>query len=300
MAEASVPESTPPLISVAELKVQLGKQVDDKKIDGQSDRKVIIFDCRFQLGKPHWGRESFVASHIPGAQFLDLDEDLSAAVIPGKTGRHPLPKPQVLAETLAQKGVNNSTRVIVYDDAPGFFAARAWWLLRWLGHEHVYVLNGGIAAWLAEGGETETGIEKERVTGDFKAKVDDSMTVSAQEVMASLNNGEFVMIDARAEARFRGEVEPIDPIAGHIPGAVCLPCNANVDDQGKFLDSRQLSSRLQSAGNDHNRVCYCGSGVTACHNILAAAVAGMPLPRLYAGSWSEWITQPDRPVATGD
>lgn len=300
MTETTVAHPGSPLMSVSELRNLIDTGAEGEQEKSPHGDQTIIFDCRFQLGQPDWGQQAFLDSHIPGARFLDLDKDLSSAVIPGETGRHPLPQPEALATTLATKGVNTTTRIIVYDDGPGFYAARAWWLLRWLGHESVYVLNGGMAAWVADGGETESGTEQEHQPGNFQPTLHAGMTVNATEVMASLAAHDLVLIDARAEARFRGEVEPIDPVAGHIPGAVCLPCNENVDEQGYFRDSEVLARRLGRVGSDSNRVCYCGSGVTACHNILAAAVAGLPLPRLYAGSWSEWITRPDRPIATTD
>lgn len=295
MTKADASLSKSPLISVSELKQMIGDGTD-----ACLDQQVLIFDCRFQLDKPEWGQAAFLESHLPGAQFLDLDKDLSSQVQPGVTGRHPLPQPQALASTLRDKGVNGSSIVVVYDDGPGFFAARAWWLLRWLGHDKVVVLDGGFKAWLAAGGAIAHGEADRLPPGNFQASVEQDMTVTVDEVMASLSTNDLTLIDARAQPRFRGEVEPIDPVAGHIPGAVCLPCNENVDAQGHFLKSAVLAERIGPVGQESDRVCYCGSGVTACHNILAAAVAGLPLPRLYAGSWSEWITEPDRPIATGD
>lgn len=295
MTNAEAIYTKSPLISVSDLK----RQLDDSS-DAGVDRRVLIFDCRFQLDKPEWGQTAFQESHIPGAQFLDLDKDLSSPVQPGVTGRHPLPQPQTLVSCLREKGVNESSVVVVYDDGPGYFAARAWWLLRWLGHVNVKVLDGGFKAWQAEGGEIASGSAERQAAGNFQARVESGMVVTVDEVMTSLNTSSLTLIDARAPARFRGEVEPIDPVAGHIPGAVCLPCNENVDQQGRFLTSAALAERIGALGQAADRVCYCGSGVTACHNILSAAVAGLPLPRLYAGSWSEWITESDRPIATGD
>lgn len=291
MNQASSQTLSTPLIAASEVR---------DRLEGAAEQPLLILDCRFRLDQPEWGEQAYFEGHIPGARFLDLDKDLSSTVIAGVTGRHPLPAPQELANKLAQLGLNANSPVVVYDEGPGFFAARAWWLLRWLGHDAVFVLNGGLSAWQAISGSLESGKSGECAVGNFQARVNHQMTIAVDDVMAALGSDQLTLIDARAEPRFRGEVEPIDPVAGHIPGAVCLPCNGNVDNNGQFLDSRLLASRLGSVGHDDNRVCYCGSGVTACHNILAAAVAGLPLPRLYAGSWSEWITQPDRPVATSD
>lgn len=290
MNQAATSDSPTPLMTASELR---------RRLDDSGETPVLVLDCRFRLDQPAWGEQVYLEGHIPGAAFLDLDKDLSSPVIAGVTGRHPLPDPDVLTGKLVGLGLNADTTVVVYDDGPGFFAARAWWLLRWLGHEAVVVLNGGLEAWQAISGELETGFSAPAKAGDFKGQINPEMTVSVDEVVASLNLGRLALIDARAEPRFRGEVEPIDPVAGHIPGAVCLPCDENLGENGKFLDGAQLARRFSAVGDDNNRVCYCGSGVTACHNILAAAVAGLPLPRLYPGSWSEWITQPDRPVATG-
>jgi thiosulfate/3-mercaptopyruvate sulfurtransferase len=186
----------------------------------------------------------------------------------------------------------------VYDDGPGFFAARVWWLLYWLGHPQVRVLDGGLSAWEKAGLPLSAAQSVKTWPGDFVASVHPDMVVTADKIEQALPSPEFCLIDARAPARFRGEVEPIDPVAGHIPGAVCLPCSDNIGGDGLFLSPELLARRFPK---EHRpMVCYCGSGVTACHNILAAVVAGLPMPRLYAGSWSEWITDPARPVATDD
>lgn len=264
---------------------------------------VMFIDARFKLDDPAWGGQAFADAHIPGAVFLDLDADLSSPVVPGVTGRHPLPDVDVFEARMREIGLKKSDLVIVYDEGTGFHAARVWWLLTWLGHDRVSVLDGGLAAWRAAA-LPETAQQTVRTwPGDFTAQPDATLLIDADEIMSYIRhptgNSELCLLDARAPERFRGEAEPIDPVAGHIPGAVCMPCGGNLDSNGQFKPADELRARFPEASPPQGLACYCGSGVTACHNILAAVVAGLPMPRLYAGSWSEWITDPQRPVATG-
>ena len=264
---------------------------------------LMILDCRFALDDPAYGQRSYDEGHIAGAQFADLERELSGPISKGVTGRHPLPQPTVLLERLRQWGLNNASEVVLYDDGPGAFAARAWWLLAWLGkRQGVYLLDGGLKAW-REAGLQLTRIQLSATPGDFQGQADASLLVSAKQLQQRLNSPDLTLLDARALPRFRGEVEPLDPVAGHIPGAQCAAFTDNLDSNGRFLPAEQLRQRF-AAQLKHRPaselVAYCGSGVTACHNLFALCLAGFPLAPLYAGSWSEWITDPTRPVATGD
>jgi len=257
---------------------------------------LLLIDTRFKLEDPSYGKTAYTQSHLPLAVYLDLDDDLSSAIIPGETGRHPLPDPDVLEARLRRLGLHARDHVVIYDDGPGFFAARLWWLLTWLGHKKVSVLDGGLAAWTRAGLPMTDQINFRLWPGTFVAHLQPGMLATAAEVQSGKN---LQLLDARAPERFRGEVEPIDPVAGHIPGALCLPCAANLGADGLWLSPEQLRARFPELSEGQGRISYCGSGVTACHNILAAVVAGLPMPRLYAGSWSEWITDPSRPIAKG-
>lgn len=259
-----------------------------------------VVDCRASLQNPTAGREAYAKSHVPRATFADLLEDLSGAVVPGKTGRHPLPEIETFVSKLRRWGIGGPHQVVVYDDAGGAFAARLWWMLRWLGHDAVAVLDGGLPAWVAEGWSVTDEVES-LPPGDFAAKPRPELLVSARELRAPESTSRK-LFDARAVERFRGDVEPIDPVGGHIPGAVNLPFSGNLRD-GRFLPAAELRARLAAALDGSPAelaIVYCGSGVTACHDALAFARAGLPLPRLYAGSWSEWITDPARPIERGD
>ncbi|MCU1716259.1 sulfurtransferase [Pseudomonas sp. 5P_3.1_Bac2] len=264
---------------------------------------LIILDCRFALEDPHYGQRSYAEGHIPGAQFADLDRDLSGPIEKGVTGRHPLPNPEQLLKRLQAWGINQHSNVVLYDDGATAFAARAWWLLTWLGkRDGVYLLDGGIKAWRDAGGAL-TQDEPTVQPGNFVGTPDNSLLISASELQARLHDAQLTLLDARGLARFKGEVEPIDPVAGHIPGAKCTLFSDNLDSNGHFLDAERLRKRF--AGQISQRpadqvVAYCGSGVTACHNLFALSLAGYPLAKLYAGSWSEWINDPSRPVATGE
>jgi thiosulfate/3-mercaptopyruvate sulfurtransferase len=251
-------------------------------------------DCRAALTDLQHGWSAYRQAHIPGSVFADLATDLSGPIEPGRTGRHPLPARDALAATFCRLGITAQTQVVAYDAGNGAFAARLWWLLRWLGHAQVAVLDGGLAAWVAAGYPVESG-QVTRTVRQFATRSPLTRTATTHDIQACAEP--MLLLDARAQARFRGEVEPIDPVAGHIPGAVCLPFEGNLDSTGRFLDRAALRSRFEGQVRDgHLTVCYCGSGVTACHNILAMRHAGLGEAALYAGSFSEWITDPTRPV----
>jgi thiosulfate/3-mercaptopyruvate sulfurtransferase len=255
-----------------------------------------LVDCRASLQDPEAGRRAYLQRHLPRAAFADLLEDLSGPIVPGVTGRHPLPAIEVFVEKLRAWGIGASNQVVAYDDAGGAFAARLWWMLRWLGHDAVAVLDGGVPAWVADGGAMTPELVVP-ARGDFSPAPRHELLVTTQQLAAPQSIAQK-LFDARAPERFRGEVEPIDPVAGHLPGAVNLPFMENLRD-GRFMSPAQLRERLARAldgAPPEDAVVYCGSGVTACHDVLAFARAGLPLPRLYAGSWSEWITDPARPT----
>jgi thiosulfate/3-mercaptopyruvate sulfurtransferase len=258
--------------------------------------RLCVVDCRASLQSAAAGREAYAKGHIPGARFADLLEDLSGPIAAGKTGRHPLPDVDRFVAKLRRWGIGPGTQVVAYDDAGGAFAARLWWMLRWLGHDEVAVLDGGLPAWRAEGRPVT--IDLPTVAhGNFTPHPRPELLASAAELMAPQSIG-HTLFDARAPERFRGDAEPIDPVAGHIPGAINLPFADNLRD-GRFRSAAELRARLTEAldgAAPEQAVIYCGSGVTACHDVLAFAQAGLALPRLYAGSWSEWITDPARPT----
>lgn len=268
---------------------------------GQTE--LVLLDCRFALDDPAYGRRSYLEGHIPGACFADLEEDLSGPIVKGVTGRHPLPDPARLNQRLRDWGLRAGSQVVLYDDGPGAFAAHAWWLLLWLGkRDGLYLLDGGLKAW------REAGLALDRrqptpTPGDFAGQADASLLVDAEQLTRRLGSADLCLLDARALPRFRGDVEPLDPVAGHIPGAQCAAFTDNLDADGYFLPAEQLRARfdaLRGARPAQGLVAYCGSGVTACHNLFALSLAGYPLAPLYAGSWSDWITDQRRPIATGD
>jgi thiosulfate/3-mercaptopyruvate sulfurtransferase len=265
------------------------------------DVGLRIVDCRFELKQPEAGRVSYLQEHIPGAVYADLDNDLAAPVGAG-TGRHPLPDPAVLAKTFGRLGISASTQVVVYDDLTGGVAARAWWLLRWLGHERVALLEGGISRWRALGYPLEDG-DISVVPQIFAAAPRPDLVLETDDILADgLPCKNLQLVDARAATRFSGEAEPIDPVAGHIPGAINLPFPVSINDDGTWKSQdqlRQLWSGVLGSGQNAPWSVMCGSGVTACHLAISGLLAGLPEPRLYVGSWSEWIRDPDRIVATG-
>ncbi len=263
------------------------------------DPRWIVVDCRFNLADTEAGRQAYQHRHIPGARYAHLDEDLSSPITPA-TGRHPLPDPARLAHKLGEWGIDQNTQIVAYDDMGGMLAAaRLWWLLRWMGHGACAVLDGGFAAW-QRAGFPVTAEWPTVQTATFNAQPDDRLWLTAEQVQAL--TPEQVVLDARGAARFRGEQEPIDPVAGHIPGAINLPTESHLTADGHFLPPVELRARFDAvlAGRSPTQVIHsCGSGVTACHNLLAMESAGLPGSRLYPGSWSEWIRDPERPIAKG-
>ena len=275
------------LISVAQLTALLGQP------------SVMVCDCRFALADPAAGRKAYAKAHVPGAQFIDMNRDLSMPHVPGKTGRHPLPPKIDWIARVQGWGLHPDIQVVMYDDTGGASAARMWWMLQWIGHKQAAVLNGGWQAWNAAGQPVTDAVPAPRVASEFDYA---PLRSPATLVTASQIDGRNqLLFDARDLPRFRGEVEPIDPVAGHIPGAVCSPFSANLDGNGMFRSPEELREKFPGANSfDRPTVAYCGSGITACHNILAMTIAGLPMPALYAGSWSEWITNPARSVAKGN
>jgi thiosulfate/3-mercaptopyruvate sulfurtransferase len=265
---------------------------------------AVLLDCRFDLSEPGAGRRAYAAGHIPRARYADLNLDLSSPVTPA-SGRHPLPRPDVLADFFAAAGIGDETQVIAYDDANGSFAARAWWLLRWLGHAPVAVLDGGFQGWVAAGGAVEVGEPPPAPGGakpPFTVRLRPETVLTAVDVQRALEDPRRLLVDARAAERFAGTVEPLDRVAGHVPGAINHPFTANLREDGRFLPAgeQRLSWLARLRGTEpSDAILMCGSGVTACHNILAMTSAGLPGGKLYAGSWSEWIRDPERPVARG-
>lgn len=263
------------------------------------DPNWVIVDCRFELSNPAAGRTAFKQAHLPGALYAHLDEDLSG-VKTTATGRHPLPDPAALRATFSRWGIDEHTQVIAYDnDSGAMAAARLWWLLRWLGHQRVAVLDGGMRHWLASGFELSHS-EFTPATRTFNGQPQLGMVSNAQDVAEQLSKQHWRVLDARAPERYAGSVEPIDAVAGHVPGAMNLPFTGNLNAQGHWLDADSLRQRYQTAlggVTPSHTIMMCGSGVTAAHNLLAMETAGLHGARLYAGSWSEWITDPQRPVA---
>lgn len=268
-------------------------------LQGQSS--PLLLDCRFDLAAPASGEAAFVDGHLPGAQYLHLDRDLSGAKT-GHNGRHPLPDRDALSERLRLLGLHTGQQVVVYDAQGGMFAARAWWLLRWLGSHAVAVLDGGLPAWQARGLALQREVHTP-LAGNFQSTTALVQTVDRHTVLNNLqDNGPLILIDARATDRFRGENETLDAHGGHIPGARNRFFRDNLDQHGYFKSPALLRDELQTllAGSDAGHsVQQCGSGVTACHNVLALEIAGLTGARLYPGSWSEWSSDPQAPIVTG-
>lgn len=265
------------------------------------DPDWAIIDCRFALADPGKGRKAYFQGHIPGAVYAHLNEDLSNPVIPGKTGRHPLPSIEKVVEKFSSWGIDNHVQVAAYDDYPinGANAARLWWLLRWLGHKEIAVLDGGFEQWL-KAGLPQTGGEEHRNARTFIPVPNGAMWVDGGEVEKIRTDPAFRLFDSRSEDRFHGQNETIDPVAGHIPGAYSAPYLDNYDKAGFLLPPEQIRQRFTQLLNGvsmDKAVFYCGSGVTAAVNLFAVEYAGMSGARIYPGSWSEWITDPSRPIA---
>ncbi len=275
---------------------------------------LMVFDCTFDLMNPAAGEEQYRQAHIPGAVYAHLDHALCDEGAPGvdgrrhphadaaSGGRHPLPSREKFAMWLSRTGFANDMQAVVYDRSGASFSGRLWWMLKWVGHEAVAVLDGGLQAWVASGGETTDRVESSRFQSNFEVATPLVKLVSSEDVLRGLDAGGQTLIDARAAPRYRGEVEPIDPVAGHIPGALNRPFAHNIGPDGKFKPARQLREEFESvlAGRDPSTVVHhCGSGVSAVPNVLAMQVAGFAPTALYAGSWSEWIADPSRPVEKG-
>ncbi|RJG15362.1 sulfurtransferase [Massilia cavernae] len=262
----------------------------------------LIVDCRHDLANPDAGRDGYAIGHIRNAVFAELETELSGEKrgADGQFhGRHPLPDRTAFIDTLRRWGVNDETQVVAYDAHGGMFAARLWWMLRWVGHPAAAVLDGGLAGWQAGGYPMSTEAPA-RAAGALSDRPRLVHTVTAQDVLENIEGGERTVIDARAPDRFRGENETMDPVGGHIPGAKNRFFKDNLQPDGRFKDAAQLKADFAALVDDPAKVvAQCGSGVTACHNLLALEVAGMPGAALYPGSWSEWSSDPSRPVATG-
>ena len=267
----------------------------EKVAEHLDDPAWVIVDCRFSLADTEAGRRAYREAHVPGAVYAHLDEDLSGPPVTDR-GRHPLPTPEALRALFGRLGIDEGKQVVAYDNVGGIVAARLWWMLHYMGHDAAAVLDGGWPAWQDAEHPTTTGKE-ENEPASFEGEPRREWLVLAEEVAAGADGR---LIDARAPERFRGEEEPLDPVAGRIPGAANYPYGRNLDEDGRFLSPEQLRDQLEAvlgAAGAQEAVHYCGSGVSACLNLLAQAHAGLPPGRLYAGSWSDWITDPERPVA---
>lgn len=268
--------------------------------------EAAVIDCRFVMGQAQAGYEAYAAAHIPGARYLDLEKDLSAPVREdGRGGRHPLPPVEELADKLTKIGVTNQSIVVAYDEQGGSMASRLWWLLTYMGHDQVYVLDGGFAAWKAAGYPTVSASEEPPVAETFEEaapfvpQVKRELVVTAEDILNNrqrIEEGRVVLIDSREDARYRGIAEPIDKVAGHIPGARHWFWKANLDAEGRFRTVKEQMKRFEQLQGAEEVIVYCGSGVTACPNVLALQEIGFTNVKLYAGSWSDWISDPSRPV----
>jgi thiosulfate/3-mercaptopyruvate sulfurtransferase len=270
-----------------------------------SGQPCMVFDCSFELMEPAAGEQQYLQAHIPGAQRADLDRHLSAskgALDAASGGRHPLPARETFAAWLGSIGFCDNMQAVVYDRQGANYCGRLWWMLKWVGHEKVALLDGGLQAWLANGGATQSGTVAPTSSSDFAPGAAKTALVTTDTVIQQLGRPTQNLIDARGAPRFRGEVEPLDPVAGHIPGALNRPFGLNFDAEGKFKPASQLKAEFGAllAGRDPASVVHhCGSGVSAVPNIIAMEVAGLGRTALYAGSWSEWCGDPTRPAAQG-
>lgn len=274
------------LVSVSELAANL------------DNPEFVIFDCRHELGNAHYGTLAYSESHLPNARFAHVDRDLAGEPT-GYNGRHPLPEIETFVRWLEKMGVSNDKQVIGYDDAGGVYASRLWWMLRWVGHDRVAALNGGWKAWTGADQPVTTKVPAP-ASGKFIAKPR-AAGVDANYILSRLNSTQIAVLDARSNDRFHGKNETIDPVGGHIPGALNRFFKDNLDDQGYFKPAAQLRDEFRKVigASPAERVVHqCGSGVSACHNLLAMEIAGLNGSRLYPGSWSEWIADPSRPIAT--
>ena len=262
-------------------------------------QNTVIIDCRSFLADPAGGRKAYEESHIPNAVHAHLEEDLSGEIIAGKTGRHPFPEVAAFTTTLSNWGISNDTQVIAYDQGHGGIAARLWFMLKWLGHKNVAVLNGGWENWQKLKMPTSQTIPPTK-TGVYLPRPNPNLLVGIEDIEKNLVSNDYLVLDARAAARYRGEMEPIDPVAGHIPNAISAPFSENLAENGLFKSKEQLTERFTHLVNDQaidKTIIYCGSGVTACHNLLALDYVGLEGAKLFPGSWSEWVTNIRRPIA---
>ena len=262
-----------------------------------NDSNMVIADCRFMLGKPDAGREAYELDHIPGAVYVDLEKNLCGP-IREHGGRHPLPDMGSFSQWLGQIGIDKNSVVVAYDDQGGAMASRFWWMLQFLGHEHVYVLESGYSQWKASGYPVDSDIP-ERSAKHFTPSVKTAMLISVHDVRQKLDQDGVVLIDSREEPRYLGLQEPIDPVAGHIPGAINSFWKESLNETGSWKSPEEQAARFQHLDQENEIIVYCGSGVTACPNVLALREAGFPRVRLYLGSWSDWISYEENPVATG-
>jgi thiosulfate/3-mercaptopyruvate sulfurtransferase len=275
--------------------------IDAGALEALAPDAVALFDCSFDLSDPAAGHRRFLEAHVPGARYLHLDRDL-AGTPDGSNGRHPLPDPECFAKSMRANGLRTGQQVVAYDASGGAFAARLWWLLRWIGHDAVAVLDGGIQAWMTAGGRTVSGEPDAPLPGDFVAAPREGWTVDAEAVLANIDAEAFTVLDARSAGRFRGEPNPMDPVPGRIPGARNRFYGDNLAEDGRFKPAAVLAEEFDAILQQvpaRGLVLQCGSGVTACHNALALELIGRSGARLYPGSWSEWISDPVRPVARG-
>lgn len=275
--------------------------IDSRSLQNSlGDPLLAVLDCRFDLADPESGERAWSLGHIPGASYAHLDRDLSDLSRAGR-GRHPLPESDAFCAKLEQWGITPAHQVVAYDDSGGMFAARLWWMLRLMGHSRVAVLDGGLSSWQAMGGELERRAPSPE-HGQYKARFDSRQIVTTAVIAAHMASGNGFLLDARSGERFRGEFEPLDRRAGHIPGALNRPLTNNLTEDGHFRPADVLAKEFHALIETRpvsDVVHMCGSGVTACHNLLAMEYAGLRGSRVYAGSWSEWVSVPDRPVATG-
>jgi thiosulfate/3-mercaptopyruvate sulfurtransferase len=258
----------------------------------------VVVDCHFMLDEIEAGARAYLREHIPGALYAHLDRDLSGEIIPGKTSRHPLPSPEEFTKRLSSWGIDGDTQVVAYDNRGGGIAVRLWWMLKWLGHEAAAVMDGSFSHWKATGFPVTDEIPKPSAK-TFVPKPRPELIAPLEEVIKLGEHPEKLLVDSRAPERYRGETEPIDPVAGHIPGAVNRFFMHNLGEDGKLRGISELKEiflELTGGRNPEDVIFYCGSGVTSAHNILAMAHAGLGMPRIYPGSWSEWITDPERPI----
>ncbi len=265
--------------------------------------ECVVVDCRHDLFKPEKGADDYATEHLPGAFFLSLDRDLAGPKGDGRSGRHPLPDPATLRARLESIGLSDGRQLVVYDADTGGFAGRLWWLARWIGHEAVAVLDGGLRAWREAGYPLTAEVPVPRARGTLSAKPAQASFVTAAQLLADQPKRERLIIDARAPERWRGDTEPLDPVGGHIPGALNRPLQVNLRPDGRFKPAEVLRAEFSTllAGRDPASVVHsCGSGVSACHNLLAMHHAGLVGASLYPGSWSEWCANPAHPLARGN